>query len=119
MIKGLTAGTGINVVNGSTYVPSYSMSNAYAGTMRYNTSNQCLEVFDGNGSWQVMSMAWPTVELNMSTQEAIVWCQKKMAEEKQLEALAAKHPGVKDLKEKLDLMVKLVGSENDRAVESA
>jgi len=48
------------------------------------------------------------VSLSGRTQEVLMWAEKKMLEDKKLEELASKHPAVKDLKEKLELTVKLV-----------
>lgn len=96
--------------------PYINPSQPMTGLVRY-VSNR-LEVYDGS-SWLQIGGGSASVSLTGEAVEILDWAKKKIAEEKQLEALAAKHPGVRDLKEKLDLMVKLVGSENDRAVESA
>ena len=114
MIKGLYGGRGVVVTNNTSSTPYYSMSSTYSGTVRLNSSNNSYEVFDGN-NWLMLTTVMPTIELDGATRTAIDWCHKKMAEEARLDALAAKHPGIKDLKEKLDLMVKLVQEENDAA----
>ena len=94
MIKGITAGTMIDVQGGSSgpYVYGNPTSQG-VGNMQYNTSNQRLEVWDGN-TWQQLNMPMPTVSLNSSAVAAITWAMGKMAEEARLEELSKKHPAV-------------------------
>lgn len=51
-----------------------------------------------------------TVELQNDPQiaEVIQWAKKKMQFERKIEELASKYPAVKDAKEKLDIVIKLV-----------
>ena len=65
------------------------------GQLRYNGSSQNMEVYDGN-LWIAMASACPTVELAPHVQAVVNWAQIKMAEETQLQQLAAKHPTVAD-----------------------
>jgi len=98
MIKNITPGTGIHINNGHMSWPSFynsPSSNSLVGQMRYNGSNQCIEVYDGN-SWLMMNSAYPTIELAPHVQAVVVWAQNKMAEESRLRELAAKHPSVAD-----------------------
>lgn len=98
MIKNITPGTGITINNGHMSWPSFynsSSSNSLVGQMRYNGSNQNIEVYDGN-SWLMMSSAYPTIELAPHVQAVVTWAQTKMAEESRLRELAAKHPSVAD-----------------------
>ena len=110
------SGPYLSVFNSPGASPYINPSQPMTGMVRY-VSNR-LEVYDGS-SWLQIGGGSASVSLTGEAVEILDWAKKKIAEEKQLEALAVKHPGIKDLKEKLDLMVKLVGSENDRAVESA
>ena len=101
-----------NVVGGSPYltVGSYSGStyvNGYAGqqgvgNMRYNTSSQKMEVYDGS-IWINISQT-ATVGLSMPAEEAIRWVQDKMEEERSLKKRLEKHPGLKDAYEKFQVM---------------
>jgi hypothetical protein len=110
------SGPYVSVINSPGASPYINPSQPMTGLVRY-VSNR-LEVYDGS-SWQQIGGGSASVSLTSDAIEILDWAKKRMAEEKQLEALAAKHPGVKDLKEKLDLMIKLVQEDNDRAVESA
>ena len=96
MIKGISPGTFIDITGGnasSTYV-----SNNYGaqgvGNMRFNTTTQNIEVYDGN-SWQIMSVAHPSISLNSSAVSAITWVMNKMAEEESLQKLSRENPAVK------------------------
>jgi ribosomal protein S10 len=98
MIKNITPGTGITINDGHMSWPSFynsPSSNSLVGQMRYNGSNQNIEVYDGN-SWLMMSSTYPTIELSPHVQAAVTWAQIKMAEESRLRELAAKHPAVAD-----------------------
>jgi FMN phosphatase YigB (HAD superfamily) len=68
------------------------------GNLRYNTSGQRLEVYDGS-SWQELNMPHASVGLNSVAEEAIDWARRQMEEEKRLEALAKEHPAVADAME--------------------
>ena len=98
MIKNISPGTGININNGHMTWPTFynsSSSNSLVGQMRYNGSNQNIEVYDGN-SWLMMGSSYPTIELAPHVQAVVVWAQTKMAEESRLQELARKHPTVAD-----------------------
>lgn len=110
------SGPYVSVQNSPGASPYVNPSQPMTGLVRY-VGNR-LEVYDGS-SWQQIGGGSASVSLTGEAIEILDWAKKKKAEEKKLEELAEQHPGIKDLKEKLDLMVKLVGSENDRAVESA
>ena len=83
------------------------------GIMRWNSSTQCREVMmDGSGiSWtpfpQVNAAALPA-QLDPTATMLLDWCQQKMNEEKELAALCEKHPGLKETKEKYEIMLALV-----------
>ena len=109
MIKGITGGRYLNVINGNpatTYIGNYS-SQPGIGNMRYNPNSQNIEVYDGN-SWQIMSTSYATVELAHEAQDLLDWAREKRSEELALKELMEKHPAVHDLKQKLDVMVALV-----------
>ena len=55
----------------STYVNNYSGSQG-VGNMRYNTSMQCMEVFDGQ-NWQKINMATASVGLNHEAESLLDW----------------------------------------------
>lgn len=70
-----------------------NQSNPVIGMMRFNTYNQCTEVFDG-ASWYTMTDAVPMVSLTVSAETAIAWATRKMDEEAEWKKLAEISPAV-------------------------
>jgi len=115
MIKGITpSGRYITVTNGnaSTYVNSYSGQQG-VGNMRYNTSSQNMEVFDGN-TWVILNMAHASVGLNGEAESLLDWARKKRDEELVWQAMAEKNSAVKialdnleQARQQLDITAKL------------
>jgi hypothetical protein len=100
MIKAIhSSGRYIQVIGGSasTYVNANPGAQG-VGNLRFNTSGQRLEVYDG-GSWQELNMPHASIGLNPDAEAAIEWAQRQMAEEKRLELLAKQHPSVADAME--------------------
>lgn len=100
MIKGINAGSGLQVNSGYANWPQFynnvnSNGNTLVGQVRYNGSSQNLEIYDGN-TWLMMSSSYPTVDLAPHVQAVVTWAQAKMSEESRLRELAAKHPSVAD-----------------------
>jgi hypothetical protein len=96
MIKGITqSGRYITVTNGnaSTYINSYSGQQG-VGNMRYNTSNQSMEVFDGN-TWLMLNMAHASVGLNSEAESLLDWARQKRDEEMKWQSLAKDNKAVK------------------------
>ena len=87
----------------SPYISPGSMS---AGMVRYNSSSQNLEVYDGN-AWLTLSGS-ADVGLSPEAQQVMDWAYKKMKEDEELEVLMEKHPGLRDLHEKFTVMKALV-----------
>jgi len=97
MIKAIhTIGKYLQVIGGSasTYVSTQAGSQG-VGNLRFNTSQQRLEVYDGM-TWLELNMPHASVGLNSVAEEAIDWVQQQMAEEKRLEILAKQHPAMAD-----------------------
>ncbi len=115
MIKGITqAGRYVAVTNGnaSTYVNGYSGAQG-VGNMRYNTSTQNMEVFDGN-TWVQLNMSYASVGLNGEAESLLDWARKKRDEELAWESLAQENQAVKialenlnKAKQQLDITAKL------------
>jgi dipeptidase len=115
MIKGITqSGRYITVSSGgaSTYVNGYSGAQG-VGNMRYNTTNQQIEVFDGN-SWIMLNMGFASVGLNGEAESLLDWARKKRDEELAWESLAKDNQAVKialdnleQAKRQLDVTAKL------------
>ena len=98
MIKTImSSGRYITVTNtsSSTYVNGYSGLQG-VGNMRYNTSSQNMEVFDGN-NWVILNMPIPSIGLNSEAESLLDWARKKRDEEFELQSLAQEHPSIKDL----------------------
>jgi hypothetical protein len=100
MIKAIhTSGRYIQVIGGS--ASTYLNANPGAhgvGNLRFNTSGQRLEVYDGS-SWQELNMPHASVGLNAEAEQAIDWVRRQMEQEHRLEALAREHPAVADAQE--------------------
>lgn len=112
MIKGITTlGRYMQVINtsASTYINGYAGLQG-VGNMRYNTTNQSTEVFDGN-NWIMLNTSTPSIGLSGEAEMLLDWARKKRDEEQEIERLAKSHPAINDLvkqiKEKQD-QIKMV-----------
>jgi len=115
MIKNITAsGRYVQVSGGGsgTYVNGYSGLQG-VGNMRYNTSNQCMEVFDGN-NWVTIAMDYASVGLNGEAESLLDWARQKRDEELMWKSLANDNKAVKialdnleQARQQLDITAKL------------
>jgi len=93
---------------------SYNLPSC-TGQVRWNGQMKCFEVDNTTNNnfsgWQRIDN---TVQLQSSAEweEIRLWAKKKIDEERRIEELAKQYPAVKDAKEKLDIIVKLV-QDND------
>ena len=102
MIDSVLSGSAyLNIASysGSTYVNGYAGQQG-VGNMRYNTSSQKMEVYDGT-NWITMQTGSATVSLTATAVTVISWAERKMMEEKELERLAETNPTIKDLVEQI------------------
>ena len=100
MIKYIaSSGKYTNVIGGpaTNYINNYSGAQG-VGNLRFNTTNQSMEVYDGN-SWILLQMGHVNVGLNSRAEDLLDWAEKKMTEELELEVLANSNPTIKDLME--------------------
>ena len=84
---------------------------AQSGQVRWNGHSKEFEVCDNNsGNWYRIN---PEIELGCDSElaEVVQWAKKKMEYERKLEKLMREYPAVKDAKEKLDIILKLVENE--------
>lgn len=98
MIKNVIGqGKYINVSGGAVtnYVNNYTGAQSL-GNMRFNTVNQGIEVYDGNG-WITLQMGHVNVGLNAEAESLLDWARTKRNEELELEAFAENNPTVRDL----------------------
>lgn len=102
----------VNVYGEGGYAPHISMNNVSAGMVRYNGLTKNFEVYDGI-TWITVPTSVASVGLTDEAVSLLEWAREKRNEEARLKALADKHPGIKDLKEKLDIMVALVKDYNE------
>jgi hypothetical protein len=80
------------------------------GDVRFNTSMQMLEVYDGN-RWVEMNTSHASVGLTPDAESALDWALRKMREDLELEYLAKSNPTIADLinqKKELDDKIKMV-----------
>ena len=112
MIKHIHSNTNhIQINNGYSNVPPISPGAQSAGMLRWNTSSNSIEVYNG--------VAWFSVETNTNiflgndAQQAIDWAVKKMQEEDRLKSLMDRHPGLKDLNDKFRVMLALCQEEEN------
>jgi hypothetical protein len=88
-------------VNSSTYINGYSGLQG-VGNMRYNTSSQNMEVFDGN-NWVMLNMSNPSIGLNVEAESLLDWAKQKRNEELELLNLAQTNTAIKDLLEQVKI----------------
>ncbi len=79
--------------NSSTYVNGFSGLQG-VGNMRYNTSSQNMEVFDGN-NWIQINMSVASVGLTPEAESLLDWARRKRDEELAWEKLATENQAVK------------------------
>ena len=96
MLKGLASSGKYMYVHGgnsSTYVNNYSGLQG-VGNMRYNTTSQQIEVYDGN-HWIQLAMDYAQVGLNPEAESLLDWARKKRDEELAWSSLAKDNQAVK------------------------
>jgi hypothetical protein len=81
-------------------VNGYSGSKG-VGNMRYNTSNQRMEVFDGT-NWVQLNMGSVSVGLNGEAESLLDWARERRNQELEWENLAASSEAVKIALENLE-----------------
>ncbi len=84
----------------STYVNGYSGAQGI-GNMRYNTSSQRMEVFDGSG-WVQLNMGSVSVGLNGEAESLLDWARERRNQELEWQNLAASSEAVKIALENLE-----------------
>lgn len=85
----------VNTYNNLPYISPGSQS---AGMVRYNTSMQRLEVYDGN-TWLELG-GGVSIDISSETNSILNWAQRKMDEELKWREMAKKNAAVKDAYEK-------------------
>jgi len=102
MIKYIaSSGKYTTVIGGpaTNYINNYSGAQG-VGNLRFNTANQNMEVYDGNG-WITLQMGHVNVGLTGEAESLLDWARKKRDEEMERDFLAATNPTIKDLLEQI------------------
>ena len=122
MIKGIAQGGRYITVTGgspgSNYINNYSSAQG-VGNMRFNTSNQNMEVWDGS-TWMTLQSSYATVQLDEEEIRILDWAKKEMIKDIEIKILAKDHPAVsaayenaRRAKEQLELISILAKKEYD------
>ena len=82
-----------------------------SGNLRYNTTTQAYEVYDGN-NWIMVSQG-ATVGLSGDADSAIRWAIEKQREEADLKAKMERYPALKDAYDKFKMMEALAYDETE------
>ena len=94
MIKGLTAGYGLQISGNTGYsAPYIDATRPSAGMVRYLNNN--FEIYDGS-NWMTMQSSYPQVEFSGEVQSILAWARGKIAEEARIKELAKTSPAVAD-----------------------
>ena len=103
MIKSIsTDGPYIQVQQSYHGVPPISPGAQSAGLLRYNPNTNNIEVYNGMAWFGIDTTA--SINLSSSAKETLTWAHNKMQEENRLKDLMARHPGLKDLHDKFEIM---------------
>jgi hypothetical protein len=107
----------IKTVNTKNYLYAYHNTSApyispgaqSAGMVRFNTNSQCLEIYDGI-AWQQYG---GSVEIGLSSEveNVIEWAKEKMLEEKRIDELCKKYPGLDKARANYETFLRLVESQ--------
>ena len=107
MIKGVyPTGRYVAVTGGTTTQPHIYTTNtsigvqAFTGQVRYSTTSQGLEIFDGS-AWQVWYTGVASVGLTPDAEQIMDWVRDKMVEEQRWKEKAANNPTLADALENL------------------
>ena len=117
MIKDIvSSGRYVQVQGGSasTYVNGYSGLQG-VGNMRYNTSNQNMEVFDGN-TWIQLNMGYSSIGLTPEAEALLDWARQERDKQFQREARIKNNPAlqkawdaIKRAEENFDILEAIAG----------
>ena len=113
MLKTVSGAGRYVMVNGGMPATTYiNTGSGYmnVGDVRFNTNAQTLEVYDGN-RWVEMNTSHASVGLTPDAEYALDWANRKIAEEAELDRLAASNATIADLvnqKKELDDKIKMV-----------
>lgn len=103
MIKGINqGGRYITVIGGqpsSNYINNYSGAQG-VGNMRFNISNQNMEIWDGS-TWITLHNSYATVQLDDDAIRILDWAKQEMFKDMEIKNLAKEHPAIAAAQENL------------------
>lgn len=107
----------VNVQTFSGNRPYINTTQAAAGTVRYNHNNNggCMEVYDGQ-NWVPIANGTVNVDLNENVKQTLMWAENRMHEDIKLKEMMERHPGLRDLHDKLEMMKILCYEEDEKNV---
>lgn len=106
MIKTISGSPYVQITNGHPSQPYFNPGSQSAGLVRYNTSLNSMEVYDGS-SWHQLS-AHTTVDLSEDVKDLLSWARNKRQEDHEFKKLIEANPAIRDLYEKLEMTKVLV-----------
>ena len=106
MIDYVVGGEFLNVTSSKGAQPYINMSSnqPMVGALTYDQNSQSMKVYDGS-NWMTIGGGSATVNLTGQAISILKWAEKKMQEEKELIALADKHPTIKSLVDEMNASV--------------
>lgn len=107
MIRGINGSNFVSVSGGQMNLPYINGSALSAGQLRLNPNTQNFEVYDGTG-WQSIMPAYANVDLPDYIKETITWANQKMMEERHMDELCKKYPGLDKARDNFELFKKFV-----------
>jgi hypothetical protein len=111
MIKGINSSSRhITVVGGSPSNPYISPGAVGSGAVRWNGNTNCIEINDGN-MWQQLNSSYTSIDLGDEAKQILAWAAEKMREERELEALCAKYPGLAKARDNYEMFKKFVAAQ--------
>lgn len=106
------------IYSASPYITVSSPVSPYvgeSGPLRWNGSSQQIEVMTQTG-YSPLGMTSSAATIQSSQIDLVMnWALQKMREESRLAKLIEEHPGLKDAKDKYEVMLALVRKENEDA----
>jgi hypothetical protein len=82
-----------------------------SGIMIWDNNAKAIRIADSSGQSQQFYTTSPMISFTPDVEIVINWARTKMFEDQKIQALVAKHPGLKDAKEKYEIMLALVKQE--------
>ena len=101
-------------INGVEVMPGSSPYVNESGVVRWNHLSRQLEVI-GQNNWIPLNEGVTSIGLDVVSRAILEGLQEWHSEQKRIKDLCEQYPGLKDLKEKYEIMLALVQQENAKA----